>query len=159
MNETHFNTDQHTLIVKRTFDAPLDLVWKAWTDPALLDRWWAPKPWKSRTRQMDFSEGGYRLYAMVGPGGEEHWARTDYRTIVRHKQFSGDDSFCNEDGEINDSFPVAHFTNTFTGKSGQTEVGVISEYDSREHLEQILEMGIKEGLAMAFENLDEVLNK
>ena len=54
------------LIVVREFDAPLEEVWKAWTEKDLLDQWWAPKPWKAKTKTMDFREGGIWLYSMVG---------------------------------------------------------------------------------------------
>lgn len=57
------------LIVVREFDAPLAEVWKAWTDSSILDQWWAPKPWKAKTKTMDFREGGTWLYSMVGPDG------------------------------------------------------------------------------------------
>ncbi len=49
------------LIVVREFDAPLEEVWKAWTDSNILDKWWAPKPWKAKTKTMDFREGGLWL--------------------------------------------------------------------------------------------------
>ena len=68
MNKTQFSAKGSQLTVTRTFDAPIDLVWRAWTEAELLDQWWAPSPWKSKTKTMDFSENGKRLYAMCGPG-------------------------------------------------------------------------------------------
>jgi PhnB protein len=53
------NKENNTILVKREFAANLDLVWDAWTKPELLDRWWAPKPYKTETRSMDFREGGH----------------------------------------------------------------------------------------------------
>lgn len=157
MNKTTFTSDKNVLTVTRTFDAPLPLVWKTWTEPELLDRWWAPKPWKSKTTHMEFKEDGYRLYAMIGPNGEEHWGRTDYTSIEHHLNFTGDDVFCDEDGKVNKDLPVAHFATNFNEVSGQTEVTLITEYESEEQLKQVIEMGMKEGLSMAFENLDQVL--
>ena len=55
--------------VEREFAAPVGKVWAAWTQQELLDQWWAPRPWKARTKSMDFREGGTWLYAMVGPRG------------------------------------------------------------------------------------------
>ena len=68
------NKETSTVHVKREFNASLPDVWSAWTEPQILDLWWAPAPWKSKTKSMDFKEGGRRLYAMVGPDGEERWS-------------------------------------------------------------------------------------
>lgn len=157
MSETTFTAEGSKLTVKRTFQAPVNLVWRAWTEAELLDQWWAPKPWKSVTKHMAFTEGGYRLYAMVGPEGEEHWGRTDFASIEKLKQFSGKDSFCDEAGNINEMAPVANFTNLFTGHTGTTEVVITTTYASEEDLRKVIEMGMKEGLSMAFQNLDQVL--
>src|SRR5918998_1542357 len=95
MKQTAISKDLQNkkLQVIREFDAPLELVWKAWTDSSMLDLWWAPKPWKARTKTMDFREGGSWLYCMVGPDGEQNWARVDFLTVVPNKEFSGIDSF------------------------------------------------------------------
>ncbi|MHB1279027.1 MAG: SRPBCC family protein, partial [Bacteroidia bacterium] len=69
--------------VERSFNAPLDLVWAAWTEPEILDQWWAPKPWRAETKSMDFRVGGRWLYCMAGPEGERHWCLFDYKTIIR----------------------------------------------------------------------------
>ena len=159
MNQTNFEINGNVLIVTRAFNADITIVWKAWTEAELLDQWWAPKPWKSETSYMDFKIGGYRLYAMIGPENEKHLGRTDYLSIYINQNFSGEDAFCDQNGNINPTLPVAKFTNQFESKSGKTLVTIITEYASAEHLKRIIEMGMKEGLSMAFENLDVVLNQ
>lgn len=66
------NKDNNTIKISREFAAHISLVWDAYTTSEILDKWWAPKPWKARTKKMDFRVGGSWLYAMVGPAGEEH---------------------------------------------------------------------------------------
>ena len=100
MNQTTIEKDPSgkKLIVKRRFNAPLEQVWKAWTESSLLDQWWAPKPWKAKTKTMDFREGGFWLYAMEGPDGNNIWSRLDYRKIIPKKSFTATDAFCDENG-------------------------------------------------------------
>ncbi len=157
MKQTNFAVDKNKLSVTREFDAAPSLVWRAWTEAELLDQWWAPKPWQSKTKHMDFKEGGSRLYAMVGPEGEEHWGYADYNGIVVDKQFSGTDSFCDQDGVINASLPAATFKVEFDAIADRTMVTMVTTYASENEVKQIIEMGMKEGLSMAFENLDTVL--
>ena len=71
-----------TVFVDKEFDADNDLVWDAFTKQEILDQWWAPKPWQSKTKSMDFRVGGRRLYAMVGPEGEEHWSIEEFTSIT-----------------------------------------------------------------------------
>lgn len=157
MNETTFTTNGNQLTVIRTFNAPLELVWRAWTEADLLDQWWAPKPWKSITKSMDFKEGGQRIYSMAGPDGEEHWCIAIYTSISVHKHFSGKDAFCNEEGEIDTGLPVGTFHNMFSPEESGTVVTKIIEYQSEEQLKEVIEMGIREGTNMAFENLDQLI--
>ena len=105
--------ENNKLVVEREFAAPLSNVWAAFTQSELLDQWWAPKPWQARTKSMDFREGGYWLYAMVGPEGEEHWGRMDYKTINPESNFSAIDSFVDPEGSINQELPRADFKNEF----------------------------------------------
>src|SRR5262245_31302572 len=83
-------------VVVREFDAPVQQVWEAWTNPRLLDLWWAPKPWRAETKKMDFREGGVWLYCMVGPEGERQWCHVGYETITTNTSFTGIDAFCDE---------------------------------------------------------------
>jgi uncharacterized protein YndB with AHSA1/START domain len=63
--------DASTILVTREFNLKLNLVWSAFTEPAILDQWWAPKPYRTETKSMAFSVGGTWLYAMVAPTGEK----------------------------------------------------------------------------------------
>ena len=93
--------DNKKIKVVREFAAPVEDVWAAWTDASLLDQWWAPKPWKAITKSMDFREGGYWLYYMSGPNGEQIWNRVDFITIDPQKSFIAESYFCDEAGKNN----------------------------------------------------------
>lgn len=145
------------ITIERQFKAPLNKVWAAWTESHLLDKWWAPKPWKAETKSMDFKDGGFWLYAMVGPEGEKHWARADYTLIEILKGFSVLDAFCDEEGNINTDFPRSSWQNSFEELSGTTTVTCQISHSKLEDLEKYIAMGFKEGFTMALENLDQVL--
>lgn len=153
------NKENNTITVKREFAADVTLVWDAYTKSEILDQWWAPKPWKARTKTMDFREGGYWHYAMVGPAGEEHWAMASYIKIVPQKSFTGLDAFADADANINEAMPKSKWELTFTGKKDITLVESLISYDDLAQLEATIEMGFKEGLTMAMEGLDELLPK
>lgn len=143
--------------VEREFAAPLAKVWAAWTDHKILDQWWAPKPYKARTKSQDFKVGGRWLYAMVAPDGAEHWALGDYLSINPQKSFSVIDAFSDSNGNLNKDFPRSTWTNTFRESGNSTFVTIVIQYDKLEDLEKIISLGMKEGFTMALENLDEVL--
>ncbi len=143
--------------ISREFAAPIEKVWAAWTESDLLDQWWAPKPWKARTKSMDFKAGGHWLYAMVGPDGEEHWGRVDYESIYPLKNFTALDGFSDSEGKLLPDFPQNHWDTHFKEKSNSTQVDIKLTFNSLSDLEKIIEMGFKEGFIAALENLDELL--
>lgn len=145
------------ITIKREFAADLPLVWDAYTKSEILDQWWASKPWKAKTKSMNFQEGGRWLYAMVGPQGEEHWAVLDYKKIIPKKGFTAIDAFSDADGNINKDLPGSHWEQTFTDKGDVTLVTGLISYETVEQLEAIIQMGFKEGITMAMEGLDELL--
>jgi len=151
------NKENKTITVKREFAAALPLVWDAYTKSEILDEWWAPKPWKSRTKIMDFREGGHWHYAMVGPEGQEHWALAYYKDIQFQKSFKVLDAFADADGNVNKELPESKWEINFIDKGQVTLVDFHISYDDLDQLEATLQMGFKEGLAMAMEGLDELL--
>ncbi|MFC0779839.1 SRPBCC domain-containing protein [Flavobacterium sp. HJSW_4] len=148
--------ENNTVNVKREFNTSLVQVWSAWTEPQILDLWWAPAPWKSRTKSMNFEEGGRRLYAMVGPEGEEHWALADYTSINPKTNVKWLDAFCDSEGNLNEEFPRSDWDVTFCEKDGSTFVDVEIKHEKLSDLEMIIQMGFKEGFTIAMEGLDAV---
>ena len=161
MNKTIFQKDMtgNRMIVTREFAAPVEQVWKAWTDSTLLDQWWAPKPWQAITKTMDFREGGHWLYAMQGPDGTKIWARIDYQTIRVNKSFDAVDSFCDEQGTKNNEFPSMVWKNQFSSTADGAKVVVEISFSSSEDMQKIVEMGFQEGFSAAHDNLDELFAK
>lgn len=151
------NKNENAIHVKREFAAARALVWDAWTKPELLDLWWAPKPYQTKTKSMDFREGGSWLYAMMGPEGDTHWCRADYKKVNAPHSFSGLDAFCDEDGNVNQDFPRSLWTNTFEDHGDRTLISIRIEYQQLDDLEKILELGFKEGFSAALENLDQYI--
>jgi uncharacterized protein YndB with AHSA1/START domain len=131
-------------------------VWSAFTESEILDQWWAPKPWTARTKTMDFREGGYWLYAMVGPDGTVHWARADYGSITPFKNYTAKDGFCDSDGNLTGTIASANWDNSFSETGEMTLVSIVIQFEKLTDLEAHIEMGFKEGFTAALENLDEL---
>lgn len=153
------NKENNTITINREFAAKRPLVWDAFTKPEILDQWWAPKPWKARTKTMDFKVGGQWHYAMVGPAGEEHWALVNYTAITPEKLFAGDDVFADANAKVNEDMPKSKWEVTFNDKGDHTLVVLNISYDDLQQLEATIEMGFKEGITMTMESLDEFLPK
>ncbi|MFP9098366.1 SRPBCC family protein [Flavobacterium sp. RHBU_24] len=147
----------NTLVVTRSFNAPVEKVWQAWTDSRLLDEWWAPKPWKAVTVEFDFTEGGHWLYYMLGPEGERHYCRADYKTIEPLKRFSATDAFTDENGVPNSEMPSTHWENNFIANGETTDIEIVLTYASEAELETIVSLGFREGFSMGLANLEELL--
>jgi uncharacterized protein YndB with AHSA1/START domain len=145
------------LTVLREFEAPVDTVWKAWTDASILDQWWAPKPWKAETKTIDFREGGIWLYCMVGPKGERHWCRVDYQQIDRGKAITTVSVFCDEEGSRNDEMPAMYWNLEFIPSYNGSTVRAEITFDREADMEMIIKMGFKEGFTMGLGNLEEYL--
>lgn len=151
------NKENNTVNVKREFAANLELVWEAWTIPEILDQWWAPKPYRTKTKSMDFIEGGMWLYAMISPEDEKHWCKNDFHKIEPQKSFTGLDAFCDENGIVNTDMPRTLWTNTFIENGATTMVNIVAKYENLADLEKIIALGFKEGFTMALENLDQYI--
>lgn len=155
----HFDVDKgsRTVSITAEFDAPRDLVWDAYTKPELLDQWWAPKPWSSRTKVMDFREGGRRFYAMVSPEGVERWAVQKYTSITPKTNFKLFNAFADENENL--ELPGSEWDLNFSEENGRTTVHVSIYNESLERLERLVALGFKEGTAATFENLKQLLAK
>src|SRR5690606_13920758 len=124
-----------TMTIEKEFAARRQLVWDCYTKSELLDRWFAPKPMTTKTKSMDFREGGHWHYAMVDPGGQEYWGRLDYQTISPIDNFTALDGFCDESGTLAPELPRSNWDVTFTDASERTLVQTVVSFQSAAELE------------------------
>lgn len=146
-----------TVTVNAEFDAELSLVWDAYTKQEILDQWWAPKPWKSRTKFMDFRVGGRRFYAMISPEGQERWSIQEYKSITPKTNFKFFNAFADENE--NPELPGSDWDLNFSEQDGATKVSISIYNESLERLEKMVEMGFIEGSKAQLNNLNELLAK
>ena len=154
-----FTVHEESLSVKvqRSFDAPLDLVWAAWTEAELLEQWWGPKPYRAESKAMDFREGGQWLYSMVGPQGDRHWGLKRFSKIEPRKRFTYRSFFCDENGNVSPAATGSTWVNSFVKASGMTLVTSDILCDTLEHLEAQIKMGFKEGFSVGLDQLEGLL--
>ena len=99
-------TQTRDLVIERIFNAPRELVWKAWTDPEMLMRWWGPKQFTAPACKLDFRVGGAYLYCMRSPEGQDYWSTGVFREIVLLEKIVQTDSFADEQGNV---VPATHY--------------------------------------------------
>jgi uncharacterized protein YndB with AHSA1/START domain len=147
------------LHVTRAFDAPVEKVWQAWTKASILDKWWAPRPWKSETKSLDFKPGGLWHYCMVGPNGDRHWCRVDFSAIDPQHSFNATSAFCDEHAVPNSTMPFMHWHTEFSASDTGSKINVTISFDKESDLRTIVEMGFETGFSMGLGNLDEILKE
>ena len=145
-----------TVFVNREFAAELSLVWDAFTKQEILDQWWAPQPFVSKTKKMEFIVGGLRFYAMVSPEGQEHWAIQKYTSISPKTNFKFLNAFADKDE--NPALPGSDWDLNFSEENGTTKVAIIIKNESLERMEKMIEMGFQRGFTMTLNELETLLS-
>jgi uncharacterized protein YndB with AHSA1/START domain len=160
MNQAH-------VVISRVFNAPRNLVWKAWTEAEHLAKWWGPKGFTVSVASFDFRPGGMFHYSMNGPGGQPMWGKFVYREIVALEKIVFINSFSDPQGGYTRNpwipkWPLEVLNNqTFTEQAGQTTVtlegGPINCTPEEEQLFADNRQNMTIGFKGTFEQLDELL--
>jgi uncharacterized protein YndB with AHSA1/START domain len=159
-NDFEFEADlaAKKIHVVREFNAPVEKVWKAWTDPDLLEKWIAPKPWTAETKIWSFTVGGVWLYAMVGTEGQRHWVYAEFTAIEDGRAFSTTGMFCDADGNPDAGKPKSYRDTKFSSIAGnRAKVESVITFDDESTIKWFVEGGFKEGTTMSLAQLDELL--
>lgn len=151
------NKEAKTVSITKEFAAGINLVWDAYTKAELLDQWWAPKPFASRTKVLNFEVGGRRFYAMVSPDGGERWAVQKYTSITPKTNFKFFNAFADADENL--QLPGSDWNFDFTDQGDTTNVSVSIYNESLERMEMILASGFTEGVKAQLASLEELLNE
>ena len=93
-------TETEDIFIERVFDAPRDRVWRCWTEPDNLMKWWGPKAFTSPAATIDFSVGGKYHFCMRMPDGKEMWSTGSYLEIVPMERLVFTDSFADPEGNV-----------------------------------------------------------
>jgi len=152
-------TEMERMVVTRVFDAPRELVWKAWTDPKYVMQWWGPKGFTSPHCEIDFRVGGKFLFCMRTPDGQEGWNAGEYHEIILHEKIVSSMYFSDSKGNkvdpaelgieheaIEDAHDVVLFEDLGNGRTKLTFIG-------NDTMRDAIESGQLEGWA---EQLDKV---
>ncbi|HVW98008.1 MAG TPA: SRPBCC domain-containing protein [Mucilaginibacter sp.] len=146
------------IYISREFNAPVEAVWRAWTEPDLIKRWIAPKPWKAETRTWDFTVGGTWLYAMIGTEGQKHWVYAEFTAIEEGRTFSTMGRFCDGEGNPLPDGPKSYRVNQFSSiNEDRSKVDTVITFEDEATIKMFVEMGFREGTMMSLDNLDKLL--
>jgi len=144
--------------IVREFNAPVEKVWRAWTEPELIEKWIAPKPWTAKTKIWDFSVGGIWLYAMVGTEGQKRWVYAEFTAIENGSAFSSTGMFCDDEGNPVRTGPKSYRDTKFSSIRGnRTKLESVITFEEAATIKMFVETGFKEGTTASFGNLDELL--
>jgi uncharacterized protein YndB with AHSA1/START domain len=144
--------------VVREFNAPVEKVWRAFTEAELLERWIAPKPWTAKFKTLDFTVGGISLYAMISPEGHKHWVYDEFTDIADGSAISTVGVGCDGEGNPNTDGPKSYKDTKFVFIEGaRTIVYTVITFEDEATIKWFVKGGFKEGTIMTFEMLDELL--
>lgn len=148
-----------TLTLTADFQASVDSVWQLWANPRLLERWWGPPTYPATVERHELVPGGEVSYYMTGPGGDRHHAWWRITSVNPPTSMVFDDGFADQDGVPNMDMPVASVRMQLGEHGGGTRMELRWTYRSREGLEQVLSMGMEEGLRLAVGQMDALLSE
>jgi uncharacterized protein YndB with AHSA1/START domain len=147
-----------TMTLDAEFDASAERVWQLWADPRQLERWWGPPTYPATFTSHDLRSGGRVEYHMTGPEGDQPRGYWEVDEVEPPQRLVFRDGFANADGTPNPDFPVtiARVGIEEIG-GGRTRMSIESTFASTEAMEQVLAMGMEEGLKQAVGQIDAIL--
>ena len=147
-----------TMTISAEFDASAGRVWQLWEDPRQLERWWGPPAYPATVDSHDLRPGGRVAYHMTGPKGDQPRGYWDVIETDPPRSLFFRDGFANDDGTPNDALPrnEARVTIEEIGH-GRTRMSIESRFPSAEAMEQVLAMGMEEGITQAVGQIDAIL--
>lgn len=152
------DTAAATMAITAEYDAGSDRVWQLWADPRLLERWWGPPTYPANVTEHDLTNGGTVRYSMTGPEGDTHHGRWRIIDVAPTARLVFEDSFSDSEGNVNAELPTTTTEVTITDPDGGgTTMNILTTFPSTEAMEQMMAMGMEEGLAAAMGQIDALL--
>lgn len=149
--------DALTMTIIAEFDAGAERVWELWSDPRQLERWWGPPNYPATFVDHDFSPGGLAIYFMTTPEGQKYHGWWRFEEVEAPNRLRFVDGFADDEGKPNPEQPTGIVTVTIAEADGATTMSIESRNHSREEMEQVLEMGVEQGMVEALGQIDALL--
>jgi uncharacterized protein YndB with AHSA1/START domain len=147
-----------TLVVSSVFAATPERVWRLWADPRQLERWWGPEPYPATVVDHDLRPGGHVSYFMTGPEGDQHKGYWRVIEVEPPRRLVLEDGFADDAGQPNQDLPVSRTVVTIDPVDDtRTRMSITSVYDTSAELEQVLAMGMEQGIRTAVGQIDALL--
>jgi uncharacterized protein YndB with AHSA1/START domain len=145
------------MVVTAEFNAPIERVWQLWADPRQLERWWGPPTYPATFLDHNLVPGGTATYFMTGPEGDKHHGWWRVLAVDAPHSFEVEDGFADDTGAPNPDLPVTTMRVVLAEEDGVTRVVITSTFPSIEAMEQLISMGVDEGLREAMGQMDAIL--
>ncbi len=154
----HKDPDTLTLTVEAEFEASPERVWQLWADPRQLEGWWGPPTYPATVTSHELNTGGRVEYHMTGPEGDRFHGYWVIEEVEAPHRLVFHDGFANDDGTANTDLPGtrSHVTIQPVG-GGRTRMSITGTFPSVEAMEQLVAMGMEEGLIEAVGQIDALL--
>ena len=148
---------RRTMTVVATFPAPPGRVWSLYADPRLIERHWGPPGWPATFVRHELAPGARSHYFMSGPDGARADGVWNVVAVDEPRSFEVDDAFADEHGEPDESMGWTRMRVDLAPADDGTRVVVTSVFRSAEQLQQMIDMGMEEGLRLAMGQIDALL--
>ncbi|WP_061963324.1 SRPBCC family protein [Demequina aurantiaca] len=146
-----------TMTVIADFAATQQRLWDAYADPRQIEQFWGPPTYPAKFTRHDMAVGGRTDYVMTGPDGDKAPGHWNFLAVDAPNSFEVEDGFSNEDGSDNTDMPTMRMTFTFESTDGGSRLTTVTHFNSAEQLEQLIAMGMEQGMTEAMGQIDDVL--
>jgi uncharacterized protein YndB with AHSA1/START domain len=146
-----------TMCITAQYDAPPEQVWRLWSDPRLLERWWGPPSYPATFDTHDLTPGAFVAYHMTGPDGDEPHGWWKVLVVDPPHRLEFDDGFADAEGNRDPEMPTMRMRVEIRDADGGTRMSITTTFPSPAAMEQMLTMGMEEGMSLALGQIDDIL--
>ena len=151
------DTEALTMSITAEFDAPIDRVWQMWENPRYLERWWGPPTYPATVVDHDLTPGGTVTYFMTGPEGDKHGGYWRVTAVDAPRGLEFEDGFADDAGTPNPEMPTTLTRVSLREQAGGTRMAIVTTFPNLPAMEQMIAMGLEEGITLAIGQIDELL--
>lgn len=158
VTDLHKDPRALTMTITCELDAPVDRVWEVWADPRKLERWWGPPTYPATVVDHELTPGGKVTYSMTGPEGDTHHGWWRVTSVDAPDRLEFEDGFADDTGAPDPDLPTTTTLVTLEARGeGGTRMTIETTFPSTEAMEQMLRMGMEEGITQALGQIDDIL--